>query len=35
MPWRSPTMKLTPEQVESFHRDGCLVVNGYLDDHGG
>ena len=26
-------MKLTPEQVESFHRDGCLVVDGFLDDH--
>ena len=26
-------MKLTPEQVESFHRNGCLVIDGYLDDH--
>ena len=26
-------MKLTPEQVEEFHRNGCLVVDGYLDDH--
>ena len=26
-------MMLTPEQIESFRRDGCLVVDGYLDDH--
>ena len=25
-------MKLTCEQVASFHREGCLVVDGYLDD---
>ena len=26
-------MKLTRDQVQAFHRDGCLVVDGYLDDH--
>ena len=26
-------MKLTRDQVQAFRRDGCLVVDGYLDDH--